>query len=125
MYELNVKSHFDAAHLIRGHQGKCRRLHGHRWEVEAELTSLEINEMGMMVDFGEVKALLRKIIERYDHQNLLEVPPFDSINPTAENLAREIFMQIKIEIPSAITLRRVRIWESPDCFVSYTNWDFP
>lgn len=121
MYRIAVKAHFDSAHLIRNHKGKCRNLHGHRWDIEVVFSGIELDEMGMVMDFGEIKNMLREITDEYDHHNLNEIPPFDAINPTAENLSRAIFQDIKKRTPATITLEEVKVWESPDAWVSFSE----
>jgi len=119
MYKIAVKTHFDAAHLIRDYPGKCRFLHGHRWEVEVIISSHALDKMGMAVDFGLIKGILKEIVGKYDHKNLVEIPPFDKINPTAENIAREIYEGIKEKTPEPLTIDEIKVWESPECRASY------
>ncbi len=121
MYRIAVKTHFDSAHLIRNHKGKCRNLHGHRWEIEVVFSGTEPDEMGMIMDFRDIKNILKEITDRYDHHNLNEIPPFDMINPTAENIARIIFQDIKKRTPEQMNLEEVKIWESPDAWVSFSE----
>ena len=119
MYSIKVKDHFDSAHLIRGHEGKCRNLHGHRWEVEVSFSCSLLNKMGMAEDFSVLKKILKKNLQHYDHKNLIEVEPYNTINPTAENIAFELFHAIKKETPSPLCIEYVSVWESPECCVSY------
>lgn len=121
MYKIAVKTHFDSAHLIRNHNGRCRNLHGHRWDMEVVFSGGELDEMGMIIDFKDIKKILKEITDKYDHHNLNEIPPFDVINPTAENLSRIIFQEIKKRTPEAIDLTEVKIWESPDAWVSFSE----
>jgi len=81
---MGVRSDFDAAHSLRNHPGKCSNIHGHRWEVEAVFCGQQTDNLGILVDFSELKELLEAEVKKYDHKNLNEVHPFDSINPTAE-----------------------------------------
>jgi 6-pyruvoyltetrahydropterin/6-carboxytetrahydropterin synthase len=118
MYTIGVKAHFEAAHCLRGYPGKCARLHGHRWEVEALCRTGELDESGMAVDFGVVKKSLAAVLDDFDHRHLNEIPPFDALNPTAENLARVIFDRLCGMLP--IDLVEVTVWESPDCRASWT-----
>lgn len=87
-YELMVKETFSASHLLRDYEGECARLHGHTWEVEV-VVSGDVQEarMGMVTDLKALKEGLRVYTERLDHRHLNEMPPFDSLNPTCENLA--------------------------------------
>ena len=93
-FELTVKSDFEAAHYIKNYPGKCARLHGHNWIVEAVVRGNELNELGILVDFKDLKAALNKVLDELDHQYLNELEIFADKNPTAENLAKEIFNQL-------------------------------
>lgn len=121
MYELAVKSEFEAAHLIRNYPGKCARLHGHNWTVEAIAQGTQLNELGILIDFKILKAELNKILDALDHQYLNELEMFQTKNPTAENLAKEIFDKLSLsEIFNGTTkLTAVKVYESPKSCVTY------
>ena len=121
MYELAVKSEFEAAHFIRNYPGKCARLHGHNWIVEAVAQGTELNELGILIDFKILKSELNKILDEFDHQYLNELEMFTKKNPTAENLAKEIFDKLSVsEIFSGTTkLKTVKVYESPKSCVTY------
>lgn len=119
MYEILVKSKFDAAHQLREYKGKCANIHGHTWEIEVYLQGLSLNSEGMLIDFSDVKESLNKIIEKYDHHFINEVPPFDTVNPTAENIARELFYAFKNTLPEEIALYKVKVWESQNSCAVY------
>ena len=91
MFLLNVKAHYDSAHFLRNYRGKCEKLHGHRYVVEAGLAFDDVGPGGMAYDFGEAKTHLRAIADHLDHENINELPPFTEIEPSAENQARWIF----------------------------------
>ncbi|APV45493.1 6-pyruvoyltetrahydropterin/6-carboxytetrahydropterin synthase [Dehalogenimonas formicexedens] len=118
MYYIAVENHFDAAHFLRGYQGKCENLHGHRYKVAVKVSSATLNETGLVIDFREIKDALKPVIDRFDHTLLNDVPPFDQINPSAENLARTIFEAIKPAIHGAV-LESVMVWESPESWAEY------
>ncbi|MGB9723613.1 MAG: 6-carboxytetrahydropterin synthase QueD [Chloroflexia bacterium] len=121
MYRIHVRDHFDAAHYLRGYQGRCEALHGHRWEVVVALESDRLNEIDLAYDFTDLKRLLREnVLSRLDHRCLNDVPPFDRINATTENLARVIFgwLQEALDTPS-VHLAYVEVYESPDSWVRY------
>jgi 2-amino-4-hydroxy-6-hydroxymethyldihydropteridine diphosphokinase/queuosine biosynthesis protein QueD len=118
MYYVSIKDHFDAAHFLRGYAGKCENVHGHRSEVSIKLSSSTLNAIGLAYDFTELKAVLRPVLGRFDHTMLNDVPPFDSINPSAENIARAIYDEIKPKIAGA-ALESVTIWESPESSAEY------
>ena len=121
MFLLNVKAHYDAAHFLRNFHGKCERLHGHRYVVEAGLAFDDVAEGGMAYDFGEAKRHLRVVANRLDHQNINEVEPFTTLEPSAENQARWIFDQLR-ELLGARGehLVYVRVWETPNQYAQYS-----
>ncbi len=122
MYQIQVKEAFEAAHRIEGYEGKCNRLHGHSWVVEAVVTGTELDSLGMLVDFKAVKQELKEVLQRMDHQYLNEMEPFlGKMNPTAENMARCFYEELaKAEIFCGnAALRSVCVWESPNSCVTY------
>jgi 6-pyruvoyltetrahydropterin/6-carboxytetrahydropterin synthase len=118
MYRVNVRRHFDAAHGLRGYQGKCENLHGHRWHVVVCVESVELDDIGMAIDFSVLKPELDAVLERFDHHNLNETPPFDRINPSSENIARVIYYELKSRFP---TLKYVEAWETPDAWATFSE----
>jgi 6-pyruvoyltetrahydropterin/6-carboxytetrahydropterin synthase len=119
VYELTVAGSFAAAHRLRGYRGDCEKLHGHNWRVEVCLAAGRLDELGMVVDFREVKAVLGEVLDRLDHGYLNEVPPFDERNPTTENLCRHIAEGLAGRLPGHVAVRRVTCWESQGCSASY------
>ncbi|MBQ9442197.1 MAG: 6-carboxytetrahydropterin synthase QueD [Selenomonadaceae bacterium] len=94
MYELTVKAEFEAAHFIKNYPGKCARLHGHNWIVEAVAKGGELNELGILIDFKILKAELNKVLDEFDHQYLNELEIVAKKNPTAEILAKVIYEKL-------------------------------
>ena len=119
MYELTVQEWFAAAHNLRHYRGACEKLHGHNWRVEICVATEELDELGMALDFRELKASLGEVLARLDHEYLNELEPFDTINPTTENLCRHIAERLQEGLPSHILVRRVSCWESEKCGASY------
>ncbi len=118
MYQVRVKRHFDAAHALRGYEGKCETTHGHRYEVVACLEADRLDETGLAYDFTTLKRALDAIMERLDHKCLNDIAPFDEINPSSENIARVVYEELDGSIEGA-ELRSVEVWESPDAWVTY------
>lgn len=123
MYELLIKSHFDAAHQLNGYSGKCANIHGHSWIVEVLVTGTKLDKTGMLIDFSLLKKVLKDLLENFDHKFLNDIPPFiDGINPTAENIAAYIF-QIYKQHPDILNsfakIKEVRVWESPNACAIY------
>lgn len=109
---LRVRDKFSAAHFLREYQGKCEKLHGHTFQVEVEIKVNELDRAGIGIDFTEIKKKLAAILP--DHTLLNEVYAF---NPSAENLAREIYQRMKEFYP----VYRVTVWESEDAAATYTE----
>ena len=121
MYELTVRSAFEAAHFIKGYNGKCSRLHGHNWSVEVVIRGEKLDNLGMLIDFKILKAELNKVLDELDHRFLNELEIFAEENPTAENIARKIYKKLAAsEIFSGATkLYAVKVFESPNSCVIY------
>ena len=121
MYQLSVEQHFDAAHFLRGYHGKCEALHGHRFRVVVKVTASRVDDIGMAYDFVELKRHLNGIISRFDHTCLNDVPPFDKINPSSENIAATIYNELQTKLTEApVSISSVEVWESPQSGVAYS-----
>ena len=121
MYQISVEQHFDAAHFLRGYHGKCEALHGHRFRVVVKIESPKLDDIGIAYDFVEIKRYLAEILSKFDHTCLNDVPPFDKINPSSENIASIIYNELQPKLARApVSLSSVEVWESPQTGVSYT-----
>ena len=121
MYQITVEQHFDAAHFLRGYQGKCEALHGHRFRVVAKIRAAKVDDIGIAYDFAELKQRLGDIVARFDHTCLNDVPPFDKINPSSENIASTIYSELKLKLAEApVSISCVEVWESPQSGVAYS-----
>ena len=123
MYLLKIEEAFEAAHRIVGYDGKCARLHGHSWLVEAEIEGERLNKLGILVDFKDVKRELKSILDKLDHIYLNEEQPFDKLNPTAENLAKFIYGELKNNriFDTNVKLSAITVFESPKSSVRYSE----
>ena len=119
MYELTVKSHFDAAHALREYPGECRNLHGHTWDVEVTVAGAELDEIGIVYDFKALKTDLNGVLAAYDHVLINDVAPFTELTPTAENLARVIYEQLAETVDPCVRVVEVAVWESPIAKLTY------
>jgi 6-pyruvoyltetrahydropterin/6-carboxytetrahydropterin synthase len=120
MYEIVVEQHFESAHFLRGYKGKCENLHGHRYIVRVRLQGQKLNEIGLAYDFTDVKRHLGGILSGYDHACLNDIKPFDKINPSAENIAAEVYRQLKANMEKEdIDISAVEIWENPQQGIIY------
>lgn len=115
MFEVAVEQSFASAHALRNYKGRCENVHGHNWKVRVVIEGEKLDQTGILVDFLDVKSLLNEILDRIDHQFLNEIPPFDVINPSAENIAEYFYQQMsgKLgEAPVPVRIREVIIWET-------------
>jgi 6-pyruvoyltetrahydropterin/6-carboxytetrahydropterin synthase len=113
-WTLKVRDRFSAAHYLKGYKGKCEKVHGHTFQVEVEIRVGELDAAGIGVDFIEVKEKLAAVLP--DHTLLNEAYPF---NPSAENLARHLYGELKKYYP----VRAVTVWESEDASATYAEDD--
>jgi 6-pyruvoyltetrahydropterin/6-carboxytetrahydropterin synthase len=120
MYELSVESHFAAAHQLRGYEGKCEAMHGHNWRVQVTVSSETLNDIGLAIDFVDLKTIANEVIQSLDHTFLNEVFPFTEINPSSENIARWVFDSIKKKIDDKnVSCSSVTVWESETSSATY------
>ncbi len=121
MYEIAVEADFDAAHYLRGYQGKCENIHGHRFRVLARVRAKETDDVGMAYDFTKLRQQLGQVIGRLDHVCLNDTPPFDKVNPSSENIASTIFSELRAMLSEkGVSLSSVQVWESPHSSVVYS-----
>lgn len=116
MYKLKTTVYFDSAHFLKGYEGKCSNIHGHRWKIDVTIKSENLTESGckkgMVIDFSDFKKDMQLLADKFDHTliyedgslgekllSALEEENFKMVclkfRPTAENLARYFFEEIK------------------------------
>jgi len=114
MFEVAVEHTFAAGHALRNYRGKCENVHGHNYRVQVTLRGETLDKTGMLADFTEMKRLLRALSEPLDHFFINDVPPFDQLNPTAENMAwyfcTKMQEQLNLEVP--VEVAEVKVWET-------------
>lgn len=120
MYDLMVESQFSSAHQLRGYKGKCEMLHGHNWRVQITVSSDNLDDIGIVIDFHELKDISAEVISSLDHSFLNDVFPFTEINPSSENIAKWIFDSIKKKIDSKpCEVSSVTVWENEASSATY------
>jgi len=120
MYELMIESQFAAAHQLRGYKGKCERLHGHNWRVQVVVAAEKPDEIGLVIDFHELKKITNEILSTLDHSVLNEIFPFTEINPSSENIAKWFYDTIKKKINYYnVDISSVTVWESETTSATY------
>lgn len=123
MHEVSIEMEFSSAHALRGYQGKCENQHGHNYRVEVHVQGSELNSIGLLIDFKELKAATKRIVDYLDHRDINELPPFDvELNPSAENIASYFFHEVGRQInDDRVRVQRVRIWETSTCSSTYSE----
>jgi 6-pyruvoyltetrahydropterin/6-carboxytetrahydropterin synthase len=120
MWEISQETVVAAAHQLRFAPGEGERLHGHNWRIKATIRARELDKSGWVVDFNHLGAVLREVVEPYEHVFLNEVAPFDDLNPTAENLARVVADNLAARLEDArVKVVRVDVWENETCCATY------
>jgi 6-pyruvoyltetrahydropterin/6-carboxytetrahydropterin synthase len=114
MFEVSVEHTFAAGHALRNYKGKCENVHGHNYRIQVTLRGPQLDATGMLADFVELKRVLRAISEPLDHVFINDLPPFDTLNPTAENMARyfaeKMAEELKVTVP--VEVAEVKVWET-------------
>ncbi len=120
MFEVTVEETFAAGHALRGYKGKCENPHGHNYRVRVTVEGRELDNTGLLLDFVELKRVLRAVIERLDHQYLNDVAPFDELNPSAENMARYFYQEVAggLKAPD-VRVAEVKVWETDTATATY------
>jgi 6-pyruvoyltetrahydropterin/6-carboxytetrahydropterin synthase len=115
MFEVFVDESFSAGHALRGYKGKCENVHGHNYRVRVTLAGPQLDSIGLLVDFSAVKQAVGGVIHSLDHRFLNDLPPFDAINPSAENIAKYIYDQCVPLLPGTphgAAISSITVWET-------------
>ncbi|MDH5650031.1 MAG: 6-carboxytetrahydropterin synthase QueD [Gammaproteobacteria bacterium] len=121
-YTLKIITDFAAAHLLRNYPGVCNRLHGHNWKIEVQVTASQLDDVGMGIDFKDMKAATMAVIDTLDHRNLNDLEPFTKINPTAENIAAYLYREISGTLNREhARVSAVTVWETERACVTYSE----
>ena len=123
MFEVSVEDSFAAGHALRGYRGKCENPHGHNYKVRITLAGDELDSIGLLYDFKDLKQAMNQIIDRLDHQVLNDLEPFRQLNPSAENMARYFYQEATSHLQQAtggrIKVKQVKIWETDSTTATY------
>jgi 6-pyruvoyltetrahydropterin/6-carboxytetrahydropterin synthase len=121
MFEVTIEETFASGHALRNYKGKCENVHGHNYRCQVTLQGEELNSIGLLVDFVELKKVVHGVLDRLDHQWLNDMPPFDVLNPSAENMARFIYREVRQGLPAmdGVRIGFVRLWETDTASATY------
>jgi 6-pyruvoyltetrahydropterin/6-carboxytetrahydropterin synthase len=117
MFEVTVEQTFAAGHALRHYKGKCENVHGHNYRVQVTAEGERLNSIGLLVDFVELKRVVRQIVDRLDHQFINDLEPFTELNPSAENIAKYFYDHVVegmhlADSGSDVKIAQVKIWET-------------
>jgi 6-pyruvoyltetrahydropterin/6-carboxytetrahydropterin synthase len=123
MFEVTVERSFAAGHYLREYKGKCENPHGHNYKVRVTLAGEKLDHAGLLLDFKDLKDVMKETIERLDHQMLNDVEPFNRLNPSAENIAQYFFQQtnakLKAHTNGRVRVKDVTVWETDNTTATY------
>lgn len=123
MYEVTVEDSFAAGHYLREYKGKCENPHGHNYKVRVTLSGRELDRAGLLLDFKDLKDVMKHVIERLDHQMLNDIDPFNTLNPSAENLSKYFYdetnTRLKQKTNGRVFVKDVTIWETDTTTARY------
>jgi len=121
MFEVTIEQTFAAGHALRNYHGKCENVHGHNYRCEVTVEGEQLDHVGLLVDFVLLKKVVQSVIDRMDHQWLNDFPPFDVLNPSAENIAKFIYDEVHkgINAGPGVRLGSVKLWETDTSYATY------
>jgi 6-pyruvoyltetrahydropterin/6-carboxytetrahydropterin synthase len=127
MYEVTVEDTFAAGHYLRNYKGKCENPHGHNYKVRITLSGRELDKAGLLLDFKDLREVMKGTIERLDHQMINELEPFTELNPSAENLAKYFYDQSNAKLEHVtsgrVRVKSVTIYETETTTATYSEVD--
>lgn len=120
MFEISVEYSFAAGHALRGYKGKCENVHGHNYRIRVAVAGEKLNPTGLLMDFVDLRAVLKELVEPFDHHFLNDLEPFNKINPSAENLAHYLGVELARKIEGqGVSISSVTVWETDNTSATY------
>ena len=122
MFELNVRTHFCAAHHLVGYRGDCAANHGHTWEVTVFVSGERLDDNGFLIDFRDLKNTVGKVVKTLDHSDLNALDTFQKDSPTSENIARFLFTELSDKLNTdRVRVSRISVQETPGVAALYSE----
>src|SRR6202042_2026341 len=125
MFEVTVEDTFAAGHYLRNYKGKCENPHGHNYKIRVTLAGVELDKAGLLLDFKDLREVIKHAIERLDHQMINDIEPFTPINPSAENLAKYFYdesnSQLKSVTNGRVRVKNVTVYETDTTTATYSE----
>jgi 6-pyruvoyltetrahydropterin/6-carboxytetrahydropterin synthase len=123
MFQITVEDTFAAGHYLRNYRGKCENPHGHNYKVRVTLCGEELDRAGLLLDFKDLKEVMRDVVDRLDHQMMNDLEPFKVVNPSAENLAKYFYDETQKKLCSVsngrVRVKDVTVWETETTTATY------
>jgi len=122
MFQVSVEESFSAGHALRGYKGKCENPHGHNYKVRVTLEGPALDSVGLLYDFVHLKQIIHQVIYAVDHKFLNDLPPFDVINPSAENIAKYLYDEASKQMrqqPNGARIASITVWETDQTAATY------
>jgi 6-pyruvoyltetrahydropterin/6-carboxytetrahydropterin synthase len=125
MYEVTVEDSFAAGHYLRNYKGKCENPHGHNYKVRVTLAGRELDKAGLLLDFKDLREVVKQVTDRLDHQMINDIEPFTELNPSAENLAKYFFDETNVRLKQAtngrVHVKDVTVFETDSTTAKYSE----
>lgn len=121
MFTISVETRFWAAHQLIMPDGSKEPLHYHNWLVTADVAGEKLNDMAVVMDFHDLKAMLDNIVAGFNNNTLNDIPCFKQNIPSAENVAKYIYDKLKVALPEGVHLRSVKVVEQPGCEAKFED----
>jgi 6-pyruvoyltetrahydropterin/6-carboxytetrahydropterin synthase len=125
MYEVTVEDSFAAGHYLRNYKGKCENPHGHNYKLRVTLAGNELDKAGLLLDFKDLREVIRHVTDRLDHQMINDIEPFTVLNPSAENLSKYFFdltnAKLNIVTKGRVWVKNVTVYETDTTTATYSE----
>lgn len=125
MYEVTVEDSFAAGHYLRNYKGKCENPHGHNYKVRVTLAGKELDKAGLLLDFKDLREVMKPVIDRLDHQMINDISPFTELNPSAENLAKYFYDEtndrLRTTTNGRVIVKDVTVFETDSTTAKYSE----
>jgi 6-pyruvoyltetrahydropterin/6-carboxytetrahydropterin synthase len=125
MFEVTVEDSFAAGHYLRNYKGKCENPHGHNYKIRVTLAGKELDKAGLLLDFKDLRDVMKHVIERLDHKMINELEPFTVLNPSAENLAKYFYDETNGRLRSTssgrVWVKTVTVFETDTTTATYSE----
>jgi len=123
MFEVTVEDSFAAGHYLRNYRGKCENPHGHNYKIRVTLAGNELDRAGLLLDFKDLRDVMKHVIDRLDHQMINDIQPFTELNPSAENLAKYFYDETNGRLRSStngrVWVKTVTVFETDTTTATY------